>query len=485
MVNVITILGTGLAIDISLFFHIRFKEERLREGSSVEGAVVKMLATSGRAVVFSALTLCICLSGTLLFQEYYLTSIAASIMIVALTAVIGALSLVPLLYLLLADRIFLYSTDPILKRCKSMLCRLTGPQQPQNDQLKTSGFYFRISKFVMQFPLWFLLSIGGILIIFFIVFAFKLRMGSWGIYLVPVDSSVRKTYDTLMAYINYGANSVIEVYMQTTSDTVMRSPQFLVALDNYSSDLEVIPAVTRVINIVRFHPSYNITEYIGYIDSSLNSSSILFDPFYLTDTKSIVRTSISLSLTKDDPEMPGIISQIRSLTSSPSISSFLVVSGCTGDPVSDYDVQTDIRSRFPAFMSILVFGMYVMIMIITRSILLPIQAIVSAFLSLVSAFGVLVLALQDGPNLSGTLDPLQLLLIFTISFALSLDYEMFMLSRIQEIWDAKKDHKFAVALGIELSAKTITFAAFSLLIILIAFMTSKIILLVCIGTVST
>lgn len=482
-VNAITIIGTGFAVDISLFFHIRFKEERVKDGSSVQQAVTRMLATSGRAVVFSATTLCICLSGTLLFNEYYLTSMAASIMIVALTAAMGALVLLPLLYLTLADRIFLLSTDPITEILDSFAHRNSNTPISAGSIRKSSGFYFRIASFVMQFPLWFLLSIGGMLSVFFFVFVFKLRMGSWGIFLVPVDSSVRQTFDSLKTNVNYGANSVIEVYMQTVSETQLRSPEFLTALDAYSSELEAIPAVSRVVNILRFNPQYNFSEYIAYINGSLNSSSILVNPFYLTDAKSIVRTSISLSLEKDDPTMPGVIDSIRSLTSSPQITRFLSVFGCTGDPVSDYDVQSDLRSNFPGFISILAFGMYLMILIVTRSILLPIQAIITAFLSLVSAFGILVLALQDGPNLSGTLDPLQLLFIFTISFALSLDYEMFMLSRIHEIWEIKKEHKFAISLGIELSAKTISFAAFSLCIILIEFMTSKIILLVCIGTV--
>jgi RND superfamily putative drug exporter len=109
----------------------------------------------------------------------------------------------------------------------------------------------------------------------------------------------------------------------------------------------------------------------------------------------------------------------------------------------------------------------------------------TAFLSLITSFGILVMTLQDGIDMSGTLDPLQLIFIFTVSFGLSLDYEMFMLSRVQEVWIKEHNHISAVATGIERTAKTISFAGFSLCIVLIAFMTSKVILLKCIGVVGS
>ena len=95
--NATTIIGTGLAIDFSLFFHIRFTEEMKKPGMEVKAAVIKTLSTSGRSVVFSAVSLCCCLSALLQFSEYFVTTMSVAIMLTAASAAVGAIIIIPLL----------------------------------------------------------------------------------------------------------------------------------------------------------------------------------------------------------------------------------------------------------------------------------------------------------------------------------------------------------------------------------------------------
>ena len=177
----------------------------------------------------------------------------------------------------------------------------------------------------------------------------------------------------------------------------------------------------------------------------------------------------------------------------------------------NYDLNQSIGDTFPDLIAVLVVAMFLLLFLLSGSIFVPIKALITAALSIVSSFGFIVLIFQEGPanaekllnfKAAGILDPLQLLFIFGVSFGLSLDYEgyslirwsldntvnfsdllVFMLVRIQEIYERTGDHVYSVCAGIELTARVVTSAAILLCIVLAAFLSSKILLLKYIGAV--
>jgi RND superfamily putative drug exporter len=279
--------------------------------------------------------------------------------------------------------------------------------------------------------------------------------------------------------------------MSTTG--LVTDAAFLTALDAYTTQIEGISHVISVRNLVRMSPGTSVSQYVTAYNSPPNTlTNSVLEPFFVSDLNHVARTTILLDIQKNDDPIGTIIRKVRSLTADPAISQYLSVHGVSGTAALDYDVLQDVSATFGNLVAVIFCAMFVLLFLLTGSIFLPFKAIVTATLSLVASFGFIILIFQEGPKnaedlmqfkADGTIDPLQLLFIFAVSFGLSLDYEVFMLTRIQEIYERTKDQEHAVCAGIELSAKVVTYAAVLLCIVLGAFLNSKIILLKYIGAV--
>ena len=289
------------------------------------------------------------------------------------------------------------------------------------------------------------------------VFITKVRLAAAGIELLPVSAPVRKTIDFLQNEIPSRGASTLDVFMQTQPGTNVTSIEFLTALDTYSTTLASYPHVIGVQNLVRMQPGVTVAQYASYYANSSSELSLrVQSPFYISDLRSVSRTSITLDVGSSYDHGPHIVREIRRLNDGPIAfllrdhglegkrdtrmlryfySRLLIISGTLAD---DYDLNQSLGETFPDLIAVLVVAMFLLLFLLTGSIFVPIKALITAALSIVSSFGFIVLIFQEGPanaekllnfKAAGILDPLQLLFIFGVSFGLSLDYEGYSLIR--------------------------------------------------------
>ena len=328
------------------------------------------------------------------------------------------------------------SVDSSLALMDSSPGGLRSLQKVLSGELNTdtdvsNGYWYKAGKLVMTYPYLFLIIILGLLAGMMYVFISEVHFGSDGVNLLPLDSPIRQTYDDISAYIPSLGSSTLEVYM--SSSVPVTSLAFLTALDSYSTSIESIEHVLSVRNLVRMESGTTVAQYFtAYSDPASSLSRSVLQPFYISDLQYISRTTIVLDLNKDDDPVPSIIRQVRGLTNNEVVSLSLTEHGVTGSPAQDYDVQQELAATFPYVIAVIVCGMFILLFVLTGSFFLPIKAIITASLSLISSFGFIVLIFQRGPanaesllqfKADGTLDPLEILFIFAVSFGLSLDYE--------------------------------------------------------------
>lgn len=306
---------------------------------------------------------------------------------------------------------------------------LSGDLSTETDV--SEGYWYKAGRVVMAYPYVFLAIILGLLAGMMYVFISEVHFGSDGENLLPIDSPIRQTYDDISTYIPSLGSSSLEVYMYSSSSVT--STAFLDALDTYTSSIEGINHVISVRNLVRMSSGTTLTEYAAaYSNPSSTLSRSVLQPFYISDLQHISRTTIILDLSKDADPVPSIIRSVRAKTDNAASSLSLVEYGVTGTPAQDYDVQQELIKKFPDVLAVIFCAMFLLLFLLTGSLFLPIKAIITASLSLISSFGFIVLIFQKGPanaesllnfKADGTLDPLELLFIFAVSFGLSLDYE--------------------------------------------------------------
>lgn len=647
--NVATAFGLGISIDYSIFMHLRFCEEIKLNGDgpdAILNAVERMLLTSGRTVAFSAILLITTLSGALLYNLYFLYSMALTIMFIALFAAIGTFTIIPAYYLVLGKNIFYLSTDPIVAKLsewwilsvdyiRSVRCEFGETRPTLQSQVSrtmyrlmsfrsesssipptprgqlyeapdslTDGFshkikivphistdidvemspspnpdnetsssvkmkdseshesnfgldnaevkddddtitakstitpeiissndiegeaseskeskesrtaikdypfslqteedshdiWFRSVLFVVRYPWPFLIGMSGCLIALAVVFILKVRLASFDWTNLPVTSPLRYTYETLYYQFPDSGKSGMDVFLMT-SQNITNNTAFIIAIDDFCTELESFDFMTSVASMVRINKRLALPDYIViYSNPTAPQFAALTaevkDPLYYTDFELVARVSLSSSLSTSDPLLGRSVRDVRALLASSfkyeNGSSMLTASGVTGSAAVQYDTNQDIQSTFPAFVAVIVCTMMLFVFLLTGSIFLPLKAIAMSFLSITASFAFLVLVFQDNNssplitfnNNFGCLDSVQLLFIFVVSFGLSLDYEVFILGRIQEIYERTGDNSYAIAKGISSSARSVTIAAILICIAVGGFIKSSILLLQMIG----
>jgi uncharacterized membrane protein YdfJ with MMPL/SSD domain len=221
--------------------------------------------------------------------------------------------------------------------------------------------------------------------------------------------------------------------MSTKAGTLVTDINFLTALEAYTVEIEQISEVDEVKNLVRMKTGYTPSQYaIAYSNLSSTLSLSVSAPFYLSDLDHIARTSIHLSIEKNSDNAPSIVKRIRSLNSNSGITQYLQEYGVTGDAATDMDQYEDIAATFPNLCAVLIVAMFVLLFLHSASIYIPLKTLLTTFTSLMISYAFIILIFQEGPtnaeNLlefksAGTLDLLNLLFIFAVSFGLALDYE--------------------------------------------------------------
>jgi RND superfamily putative drug exporter len=437
--NLTTAMGLGLAIDYSLFVISRYREER-DGGFSPHDAVVRTVTTAGRAVFFSGLTVAVSLSALLVFPIAFLRSFAyAGIPVVGL-AVIGAVVLLPAALAMLGDRIDAISL-------------------PHRRRLAVQGtFWWRIANGVMRRP-W-PVALGAIAFLLVLGLPFlRVNFGLPDDRVLTAEAEVRQVNDEIRE--RYGSNdggaaSVVLPNADAVTDQA--------EIEAYARDLSALEDVARV----------DAPTGI-YVDGQLVTAEPPLADRFQADGFDGTWVSVVPAVEPVSGEGEALVETIRDL---PAPGGEALVGGTSAQLV---DEKVGISDRLPLALAIIVVATFVLLFLMFGSVLVPAKALVLNTLSLTATFGAMVWIFQDG-NLSGLfdftatgmLDTTTPVLMFCVAFGLSMDYEVFLLSRIKEEYDRTGDNTASVATGLARTGRIITAAALLISVVFLSFAASSV-----------
>ncbi|MGP3976493.1 MMPL family transporter [Streptomyces sp. 8N114] len=430
--NIALVMGIGLGVDYGLFVIFRFREE-LRGGAEVREAVARTVRGAGRTVVFSGVTVAASLSVLLAFPFPFLSSFAYAGVAVVLAAVSGATVLLPAALALLGRRI---------------------ERRRPGSKPETAGFWFRTATRVMRRPL----LLGGAALAVLVLLGSPFLGARFGLpddRVLPDSAPARQMYDKIRAgFTVEEADAVHVVSRSGNGDTA----------GAYAAELSRLEGVVRVDSAAgSYHDGHRVPA----------PSGISFHAADATGT----RLAVVPSSARLEADATGLVHDIRAVPAP-----FAVEVGGYAAELTDY--RDRVTDRLPLVAGLIVIVTFAVLFVMTGSLIAPLKATALNVLSLSVMFGALVFIFQDG-HLSGLLgftptgviEPSIPILMFCIAYGLSMDYEVFLLSRIKEEYDRTGDPIGSVPRGIARSAPLVTAAAAILAVSFAAYATGDVVFL--------
>ncbi len=446
--NLATGLGLGLAIDYSLFVVSRYREEFAR-GVSPPVAIGRSMQTAGRTVAFSAGTVAISLMALVIFPIPYLRSFAyAGVAVVALAAV-SSLVVLPALLAVLGPNVNKFRLYKVRETTEG------GAWRRQADR-------------VMAHPVPYAVTVSLVLILLAIPF-FNLKLGLSDDRVGPKDMPSRIATDQ---YRRNFASREADALSVLVPDIDPKADQK--AIDTFARKLVSLPGVVRVDTLAG-----------GWV--VLNKQIIPAPRYAIADrfAPPAGQRGTYLSVVPDIEPLSSRGEQLVKDVRSTSAPFPFTVAGLSARLV---DTKEAVTSRLPLALGLIALATFVLLFLMTGSLLIPVKALVLNMLSLTATFGATVWIFQDGhlANLlhftpTGTIDVFTPILMFCIAFGLSMDYEVFLLSRIKEEYDLERENERAVSIGLQKTGRIVTAAALLLTIVFIGIATSEVTLVKAFG----
>ncbi|MBA2371626.1 MAG: MMPL family transporter [Chloroflexi bacterium] len=466
--NIVTLIGLGVAIDYSLFIVNRFREE-LRRGATVDLALQTAMSTAGRAITFSGITVAIGLSGMLFYQGTFLSSMGLAGSIVVALAVLYGLTFLPALLAVLGPRVDAW--------------RLPLPKGRGGP-----GMWHSIATAVMKRPIAVLVPVLLLIAVTAAPFL-GIRMANGDVTMLPPSVESRRGYDTLVREFPGQDKNQLSVVVRYAEGLALSRDRIadLVAL---VSRVEALPDVLRVESLFNVDPQLTGGRALGaaeyqamYTGPREALPPALQRSLQQTTSERVVVFSVLTAREKSSLEAQALVKAIRD-EPDPRGSELLV----TGLTAFDIDVVAFILDRTPIAVAWIVVATYVVLFLLLGSVVLPLKAVVMNLLSIATSFGAMVWVFQQG-NLAqylggftpAPLDPTLPVIMFCIIFGLSMDYEVLLLSRIQEEYLRTRDNRRAVAEGLERSGRLITGAAGIMFVVFGAFALADVLIIKAIG----
>lgn len=446
VVNVVTLLSIGLSIDYGLLIVSRYREElhvlldhpdavphrRRRHDQVVETALRRTMTTAGRTVFYSAVTVAISIAGLLAFQPDILRGFGAAGVVVVLIAVATAMTLVPALLSLTGRRL-------VKPGLVSRVPGLAWVLQRTGDVSSEEGFFSRLAARVQRRPLAVMLGSLAVLALLAVpVFHMELRNSD--IELLPVGSEQRVFVETIAEDYPASEAPAIQVLAQGSVEDVT----------GWAEDLTAIPEVASV------DPPVQLGEYV----------------------------LLGVRPDTDDgggPVARDAVEALRDLDAP-------FETWVTGQAANQIDFTQALVDRAPLAVGIVVVATFVLLFLMTGSVVIPVKALLTNAVSLAASLGVMVWAFQDG-NLEGLLrftstggiETYVVALIIAFGFGLAMDYEVFLLSRIKEAYDAGRPNDEAVRVGLQRSGRIITSAALIIIVVFTGFVFGELLVIKAVG----
>jgi RND superfamily putative drug exporter len=469
VLNLATLLGLGLGVDYSLLMTSRYREELAARGGPdrVADAVRVTVATAGRAVFFSGLTVLLGLLGLVLFEFMILRSVGIAGAIVVALAVTAALTLLPALLAVIGTRLDALRVRPVTARTDG------------------EGRWARLARWVMRRPVAVLVPTLAFLLLLGTPFL-HVRFNAPDASILPPDVPSRAAFDRLVAEFGEGAFAPLSLAVRTTGPAT--DPANVARLFDYSRELAADPRVSRVESLVDVDPRLGLEQYqLLYAIPGGPPDRFVRETLTATTRGNLTAFTIFTPYGPNRDEARGLVADLRNpngrLMPPPGVS--VLVAGGAAD-VSD--VVGRIGADFPRTALFIVLSTYAVLFVLLRSVILPAKALLMNSLSIVASFGALVWIFQDG-NLSrplgfqplGFVETTQPVILFCVLFGLSMDYEVFLLTRMKEVWDRTGDNVGAVASGLERSGRIVTSAALIVVLVAGSFAFADIVLIKALG----
>ena len=461
-INVVTLIGLAVAIDYSLFIVNRFRDE-LAAGASREDAIAVTMSTAGRAITFSGITVAIGLSAMLFFQGTFLASMGAAGGIVVAIAVVYGLTFLPALLSVMGgkvDRIRL----PFL-----------GRRSPDG-----TGAWHSMALWVMKRPFLVLVPALALLVLAGTPFL-QLRLANGDVDQLPPSNTARQGYDTLLRdFPGQDQTTVTAVVYYANSSPL--TADHIGAIYDLSHRLAALPNVLRVQSIVDLDPTLTRADYVRlYSGPADQLPAAMQQALQLGTGPHIVLINLVTNKQYTTEEARNLVRDTRAER---------VPDGqvlATGETAFDLDVVTFILDRTPTAVGVVILVTYLVLFLLTGSVVLPLKAVITNLFSISASFGALVFVFQQGhfSQLLGftpqSIDPSIPVILFSIVFGMSMDYEVLLISRIQEEYRRTGDNQRGVALGLEKSGRLITGAAAIMCAVFLAFGLADVVIIKSIG----
>jgi len=466
--NIVTLIGLGVSIDYSLFVVNRFRDE-LARGETREDALATTMATAGRAITFSGLTAAVGISAMLFYQGTFMASMGAAGAMVIAIAVIYGLTFLPALLAVMGPSVNWLRISRLWGR--------RGPAIPDR------GFWHGLASWVMKRPVVVLVPTVAFLVLATTPF-FQLRMANGDVDMLPSRLEARQGFDRLIADFPGQDQTTFNVVVRYSDGSPLTAQRIA---DQYALDRRVaaIPGILHTTSIYDLDPSLGVDDYVKLYTGDPNSIPA---PTRQRMTgfvgQHIVLINATSNATASSDEARNIVKAIRADQGVGDGGQVLV----GGQTAVDIDVIKFIIDRTPLAVGIVVLVTYLLLFLQTGSVVLPLKAVLLNFLSIGASFGALVYIFQQGhfANLLGnftpqSLDPSIPVILFSIVFGLSMDYEVLLVSRIHEEYVRTGDNTAAVARGLERTGRLITGAAAIMFTVFMAFGLAEVVIIKAIG----
>ena len=470
VLNLATLLGLGLGVDYSLLMTSRFREEmsaREWRREAVEDAVGETVRTAGRAVFFSGLTVLLGLLGLVLFEFMILRSVGIAGAIVVALSVVGAMTLLPAVLAIVGVHI-----DRL--RVRKVVARPSA-----------EGFWSRLAWWVMARPIAVLVPTLLLLLVLGTPFL-HVRFNAPDARILPESVPSRQSFDRLAEEFGPGPFAPIVLAIRTPGPATDRAN--LAALIDYSRRLAADPRIERVDSLVDVDRRLTLAQYeLLYGAGERPPDRFVTEALAATTKGDLTAFTLTTPYAPNDEAGRQLVRDLRAGGGplAPPADMTVLVGGGAADVE---DVVTGIGAEFPRSALFIFVATYLVLLLLLRSVVLPLKALAMNTLSIVASFGALVWIFQDG-NLSallgtrplGFVETTQPVILFCVLFGLSMDYEVFLLSRMKEVWDRTGDNTEAVARGLERSGRIVTSAALIVVVVAGSFAFADIVLIKALG----
>lgn len=458
-INIALLLGICLSLDYSLFIITRFKDEMNKKQSIIKSISITM-STAGKAVFFSGLAVFISLSVLLFFPINILFSIGVGGLVAVFIAVIVSILILPAILCVLKHKI-------------NLLPVIFFKRKNHNG----SSIWRWIAKKVVKRP--FIYFCSTLLFLLLLGYPFlSVKFGISDLHMLPTHCESRNFLNEFKNKFNENELTPIILIYSSTKHKIL-DQKSIANLYDFAEKLKSNSYIKRVNSIVTTNDDLNAKQYYALYKSrfDLNNSSIQ-TALKTTSGKHFTTLSVVSKYASNSSQTKKLITQLEQMKLQKDWSLQL-----TGVPVNNAEVLTRISKLFPYALLWIVVLTYLILLILLRSLFLPLKAILMNIISLSASYGVLVYIFQEGHlhqflnfEPQGIMDSSLVIIIFCALFGFSMDYEVFLLTRIKEYYDQTKNNNKSIVFGIEKSSRIITSAAIIVIVLCGSFMVADVLM---------